>query len=61
MVIGNGLTDIAAERFDAGVARSYFASRSQTLTPQDLTARTCINLADLWASMPGSSRSAGTN
>jgi hypothetical protein len=43
IVIGNGLTDIVAE-FDAGVAPSYFASRSQTLTPQDLTARTCINL-----------------
>ncbi len=27
IVIGNGLTDIVAERFDAGVAPSYFASR----------------------------------
>ena len=44
IVIGNGLTDIVAELFDASVAPSYFASRSQTLAPQDLTGRTCINL-----------------
>lgn len=69
VVIDYGLTDIVAERFDAGVrmgeqiardmiavpigpdlrmavagAPSYFASRAQPKTPQDLTRHNCINL-----------------
>jgi DNA-binding transcriptional LysR family regulator len=69
IVIDYGLTDIVAERFDAGVrtgemvakdmvavrigpdmrsavvgAPSYFAKRPRPMTPQDLTAHTCINL-----------------
>jgi DNA-binding transcriptional LysR family regulator len=69
IVIDYGLTDIVAERFDAGVrpggviakdmiaipigpdmrmavvgTPSYFASRSEPRTPQDLTGHSCINL-----------------
>ena len=69
VVIDYGLTDIVAERFDAGVrpgetvakgmiavrigpdiriavvgAPSYFATRSEPQTPQDLVGHNCINL-----------------
>jgi DNA-binding transcriptional LysR family regulator len=69
LIVDYGLTDIVAERYDAGVrlgeqvakdmiavrigpdfrmavvgAPSYFAGRPRPKTPQDLTARDCINI-----------------